>query len=322
MARDYYEILGVPRDASEKQLKDAYRKLAKQHHPDRNPGDKQAEARFKEIQQAYDVLSDAKKRAQYDRFGADFERAASGAGAGGPGGFEFHWGGPGGGPAGFDFSGADFGDAGSIFEEILGMRGGRAAGRRGGRRRTTAPPQDVEQEIDVDFLTAAKGGALELSVQRPNGTGGLSSERLSVNIPAGVADGARLRLAGQGEAGGDLYVRVRIRPHPYFRREGQDVIIELPLSLAEAILGTKVDVPTIDGTITLTIPPGTSSGQRLRLRGQGLPRPGKGGERGDQFVEVRVMVPRKIDDRSRELIDEFARRNPQQPRADVPWGGK
>jgi DnaJ-class molecular chaperone len=141
-----------------------------------------------------------------------------------------------------------------------------------------------------------------------------------VDIPAGVADGGRLRLKGQGEAGGDLYVRVRIRPHPYFRREGQDLLVDVPISLAEAVLGGKVDVPTIDGMITLTVPPGSSSGQRLRLRGKGLPSPG-GGERGDQYVELKVIVPRNIDDQSKQLIEDFARRNPQNPRADVPWSG-
>jgi curved DNA-binding protein len=311
MARDYYDILGVPRTASADEMKKAYRALARKYHPDRNPGDKEAEAKFKEINQAYDVLSDEKKRAQYDQFGSDFEQMAGGAGRAGAGGgpFHFRWGG---GEAGPEF---DLGDASSIFEEILKGGAGGFGPRGGGRRTRRSPAQDIEHDIEVDFMTAAHGGSLELEMQRQSGGDGT---HLKVDIPAGIADGARLRLRGQGHAGGDLYVRVHVKPHPYFRREGQNIILEVPISVAEAILGAKVDVPTTDGTITVTIPPGTSSGQRLRLRGRGLPTPG-GGERGDQYVELKIVVPRQIDERSKELIEEFARHDPQDPRASVPW---
>ncbi len=305
MPRDYYDVLGVSRKATEQELKSAYRKLARQHHPDRNPGDKEAEARFKEVQHAYDVLSDAKKRQQYDQFGADFEQMA---GAGGPGGgYTFRGGGPGQGGASFDFN--QFGDAQDLFEQFFGKAATGGARRKGRRPRADAA-QDLEQEIQVDFLTAARGGHVEVE--------GTTGERLKVDVPAGVADGARLRLRGQGQGGGDLYVKVHVLPHAYFRREGQDIVLDVPVSVSEAVLGCKVDVPTIDGTVTISIPPGTSSGQRLRLRGKGLPTPG-GKPRGDQYVEVHVVVPRKVDDRSRELIEEFAKLNPQTPREGLRW---
>jgi curved DNA-binding protein len=307
MTRDYYEVLGVAKSASEADLRKAYRELARKYHPDRNPGDKEAETKFKEVNQAYDVLGDAKKRAQYDQFGADFEQAgARGPGGPGAGGFHFRWGEPGGGQ---DFSQFDFGDANSIFEELLKQQAAQQGSRRSGRRGRRTPAQDVEQDAEIDFHLAAHGGKLELR----RSDGGV----IDLDIPAGIADGAKLRLRGQGVGGGDLYIRIHIRPHPYFRREGQDLIVELPVSLGEAVLGAKVDVPTIEGMITLSIPPGASGGQRLRLRGQGLPKPG--GERGDLYVQMKVIVPRNIDDRSRELFEEFIRRNPLNPRADVPW---
>jgi DnaJ-class molecular chaperone len=321
MPRDYYEVLGVARNANEKDIKSAYRKLARQYHPDRNPGDKEAEGKFKEVQQAYDVLSDTKKREQYDRFGPGFEEMA-GAPGGGQGPFTFRWGGggPGGGQFG-DFDLGDLGGMGTIFEEVLKNAQAGARGGRQGRQRGRRPPTpDVEPElhpIEVDFLTAARGGSVDLMLQSPDGLG--ERKQLTVHIPAGIADGTKLRLRGQGHEGSDLWVRIRVRPHPYFKREGQDIIVEVPISVEEAILGAKVDVPTIDGTITLTVPAGTSSGQRLRLRERGLPKPGKNDERGDQYVELKVVVPRSIDERSKELIQEFARLNPQHPRAGLHW---
>jgi curved DNA-binding protein len=297
MPRDYYEVLGVPRNASEADIKKAYRKLARQYHPDRNPGDKQAEARFKEVQEAYEVLNDKTKRAQYDRFGF------AGPGFGGQGPFRAE-----GGPSGFEFQGINPED----LESILGAFGGGLGGfadmfgrhTRGRARAARRPPESVEAEVAIPFLKAALGGTVTLNVD---------GRAIDLRVPAGVEEGKKLRLAGQGPGGGDLLVRVKIEPHPYFRREGNNVILEIPISVAEAILGTKVDVPTLDGTrLTVTVPPGTSSGARLRLRGKGI-------AGGDQFIEIKIVAPKIHDERSRELIEEFARRNPQNPREHMPW---
>jgi curved DNA-binding protein len=309
MARDYYETLGVQRKASEQEIKSAYRKLARQYHPDRNPGDKEAATKFKEVQQAYDVLSDPKKREQYDQFGVDFENRAAGPGTGG-GPFTFRWGSPGG-QEGGGFSATDMED---IMEQMFGGAFDNQRTRRGRRSARSSPPQDVQHAIDIDFLTAARGGTVGMQKIKPDG----GTEQLQVHVPAGIAEGGTLRVRGQGQDGGDLYVRVHIRPHPYFRREDQHLIVDLPITIGEAVLGSKVDVPTLDGVITLTVPPNSSTGQRLRLRGKGLPSL-SGGTRGDQFVELKIVVPRKIDERSAELIQEFAKRNPQNPRADLGW---
>jgi curved DNA-binding protein len=317
MPQDYYQTLGVSRNASEDEIKKAYRKLARQYHPDRNPGDKQAEAKFKEVQDAYDVLSDKAKRSQYDQFGFAGPNAGFGGGfpGGGPRTQTFHFGG---GPGGFDFQGIDpenlqdilrmFGGGrgmgGMGAEDMADLFGRQARGGGRGRGRRAAPAQDVEAEVTIPFLVAAQGGTVDLRV---------GDQTLSVKIPAGVEDGQVLRLGGQAPGGGDLRLKLRVEEHPYFRREGNNVILEVPLSLPEAVLGTKVDVPTLDGTkLTVKVPAGASSGTRLRLRGKGI----KGG---DQYIEVKVVVPAAKDDRSRELIEEFARLNPQDPRAGLGW---
>jgi DnaJ-class molecular chaperone len=303
MPRDYYEVLGVAKGASEADIKKAYRKLARQHHPDRNPGDKTAESKFKEVQEAYDVLSDKNKRAQYDRYGF-----AGPMPEGGPHGHQWAGGG-----AQFDQGAFEAGDLGELFRHFaqMGAGGGGGApdveamfGRAGGGRRGRARPREVEAEAEIPFLTAALGGNLSLSVD---------GHEINVKVPAGVEEGQRLRLAGQGPGGGDLYLKLHIQPHPYFRREGNNVVLEVPLSVAEAILGSTIEVPTLDGTrLSVKVPPGTSTGARLRLRGKGI----KGG---DQYIETRVVVPKVTDARSRELIEEFARLNPQSPRAGLGW---
>jgi len=271
MPRDYYEVLGVNRNATEEEIKRAHRKLARQYHPDRNPGDKQAEAKFKEIQDAYDILNDKNKRAQYDRFGH-----VGPGGFGGPGGgTTFRWGA--GGPEGFQE--VDLGSAADLFRQ-------------------------TQSEVNIPFLTAALGGKVNIN---------LNGKELAVKIPAGVEEGQSLRLQGQGPGGSNLRLVLRIQPHPYFRREAKDVILEAPLSLTEAVLGTKLDVPTLDGTrLTVKVPAGTSSGARLRLRGKGI-------NGGDQYIEIKVVIPPPRDDRSRQLIEEFGRANPQSPRAGLPW---
>lgn len=306
MARDYYEILGVKRDASAADIKKAYRELARKYHPDRNPGDKTAEQKFKEVQDAYDILSDATKKAQYDRFG--FVGPEGGFPGGGPGGGpSFHWGDvPGG------FQGMDPEQAQEIISQLFGgmgdmgdMSGGRRGrGGRPGRGRRPTPAEPVTSEIAIPFATAALGGAVSVQID---------GRMIEVKIPAGVSEGQTLRLHGQGPAGGDLHLKLRIEPHPFFRREGNDLILEVPLSLTEAVLGAKIDVPTLEGAkLAVKVPPGTSSGTRLRLRGRGI----KGG---DQYIEIKVVVPTVADNRSRELLEEFARLNPQSPRSGSPW---
>jgi curved DNA-binding protein len=297
MPGDYYETLGVSKTASEEEIKKAYRGLARQYHPDRNPGDKQAEKRFKEIQDAYDVLSDKNKRAQFDQFG--FAGPQPGMGGGGSGG-TFHWGGGFPGAEGLDPTQAE-----EILSQFFAGGSPLGAGRRtrGGRRRT-APPEPATSEITVPFLTAALGGTLSL---------GVDGQQIDVRIQPGVETGNTLRLKGQGPGGADLHLKLNIEPHPFFRRDGSDVIITAPLALAEAVLGTKLDVPTLDGTkLTVKVLPGTSSGARLRLRGKGI----KGG---DQYIEIKVVVPAPKDERSKEIIEEFARLNPQTPRSGPPW---
>jgi DnaJ-class molecular chaperone len=306
MPRDYYEVLGVKRDATEAEIKSAYRKLARKYHPDRNPGDKQAEENFKEVQAAYDVLSDKDKRTQYNRFGFAGENGSFGGGPGGP----FRWGtGPGEGAhvEGVDaetleellrtFGGGGMGGLGEIFGQATRGSGGRA--RRG---RAPQPEVESEHEVTIPFLTAAQGGSIDLTINGQQG---------SVRIPAGVEEGQVIRVPAPG--GGRVRLKLRIEPHPYFKREGKNIILEVPLSLSEAVLGTKVDVPTPAGErLTVTVPAGASSGSRLRLRGRGL-------DGGDQFIEIKVVVPAPKDERSRELIEEFARLNPQDPRAGLPW---
>jgi DnaJ-class molecular chaperone len=304
MPRDYYETLGVKRDASEDEIKKAYRKLARQYHPDRNPGDKQAESKFKEIQDAYDVLSDKAKRAQYDRFG--FVGPDGGVGAGArPGGTTFRWGG---GPGGFQEMDPD--DAAEMFSQFFGGGGGGGVGdifgrgTRGRRTRRAEPPPEAQSEVSIPFLIAANGGTVNISI---------GNRELAVRIPAGVEDGQSLRLQGQAPGGGALRLLLRIQPHPFFRRDGNNIILEAPLSVVESALGTRLEVPTLDGTrLAVKVPPGTSSGARLRLRGKGI----KGG---DQFIEVKVIVPAATDERSRQLLEEFGRLHPQNPRAGLAW---
>jgi curved DNA-binding protein len=302
MPRDYYEVLGVPRNAKEDEIKKAYRKLARENHPDRNPGDKAAETRFKEIQDAYDILSDKAKRAQYDQFG--FVGAGMpGGGAGAPGGgAPFTWS-TAGGAEGIDPRLAEFFRTGG-FDDLEGLGDLLGQRTRGRRPRRPAPPPEVESEITIPLETAARGGQLDINVD---------GREINLKVPAGVEDGQVLRLQGQAPGGGNLLLKLRLADHPFFRRDGRELILEVPLALPEAVLGTKVDVPTLDGTrLTVKIPPGTSSGTRLRLRGKGI----KGG---DQYIEAKIIVPAPADERSRELIEEFARLNPQRPRTGPPW---
>ena len=297
-----YETLGVPRDVDADALRKAYRRLAKKFHPDANPGDKKAEERFKEISRAYEVLSDAEKRRAYDEFGdialqagfdpdaarraqADFGRAFRGTH--GPG---------------FDF---EFGDAEGM-DDLLGrMFGGAGPRGRGGFGRSMRGA-DVEAELELDFLEAVHGGEKKLTL-----THGGGSETVTVRIPRGVADGGRIRLPAKGGVGagggarGDLYATIRVRPHPVFRREGRDVLVDVPISVGEAIRGAQIEVPTLAGRATVAIPPGTDSGRKLRLRGKGVPDPG-GGPAGDLYVVVQIRVPRQLDAAALAHVDALA----------------
>ena len=327
--RDYYEVLGVPKTASADEIKKAHRKLALKYHPDRNKDNKEAEERFKEIQEAYDVLSDAQKRQNYDQFGhagvgAGGARAPNGdpfdsfrRAQGGRGGRTTWRASPGVSVEDFDpseFSGGDFGD---LFEQLFG-RGGAAA--RGGTRGRVRPEpsrgQDVEHGIVLSFEQAARGVTLPLQITRGPG----QTETIEVKIPPGVKDGSRIRIKGRGEQTGgepgDLFIITHVQPHPYFRREGLDIYLDLPLSAYEAMLGTKVQVPTLDGPVTVTVPPGAGSGAKLRIKGRGVER---GSEKGDQYVIVKIAVPKDLDEEDRKLIEQLAAKHPVNARADVKW---
>jgi len=328
MSQDYYDTLGVARGANAEDIQKAYRKLARKHHPDLNPDDKTAQKKFKEVQQAYDVLSDEKKRKLYDQFGPAFEQM----GPGGPGGAGPQWSGqvpPG--FEGFEFTGG--GGGGQLppdLEELLRQftgggggggldLGGGTSTRRRGRRRPAEPGADVRHEVEVPFRTAVTGGEVNLRIHR----GGQKAETISVKVPAGIDDGQTLRLRGQGEESrsdgpaGDLLVTVRIAPHANFRRDGLDLVVKVPVTLAEAALGGKVDVPTPHGTITLKVPPGTSSGTRLRAKGQGIHK--SDSSTGDLYAEILIAIPRHIDEPSADLIRNLDERLALDPRAELSW---
>lgn len=333
MSEDYYQILAVNRNASQAEIQKAYREAARKYHPDMNPDDKTAKEKFQKIQQAYDVLSDSEKRELYDRYGSSFETMGPGGPGGGSGPQWTHTGsgGPGGGFEGFDYSqffGDRYqgGDPGPGFEEIFrqftggGGGGGAGAGpqtsRRRGRRRMNGA--DLSHEVKIPFRTAVTGGEVALKLQRPSG----QTETLTVKIPPGVEQGQKIRLRGQGEQvpsgkPGDLLLTIQIAAHPHFTRHGRNLEVKLPLTLAEAALGAKIDLPTPHGTIALKIPPGTSSGKRLRVKGHGA-RP-KSGEPGDLFAVVEIQLPSELDDGDRQAIEQIAAKHPSQPRADLSW---
>jgi curved DNA-binding protein len=308
--RDYYQVLGIPRTASEKDIKTAYRKLARKHHPDVNPGDKKAESLFKEIGEAYSVLSDPDKRKKYDRWGRDWEKIeqAQAAGAnfgGGPGSRTYTYtGSPNGGSAtGFNFESEDLG---GLFEQLFG----RAAG---GRQRVRATPRkggDIEQPVEITLEEAFNGTQRTFSIMDAQSG---ESRTVEVKIPAGATEGLRVRVAGKGEPGmsggaaGDLYLIVNIKPHAQFEREGDDLRVKVPTPLYTAILGGEVMVPTPKGThLALKVPPETQNGIRMRLAGQGMPRL-NGGGRGDLFAEINVQLPKNLSEREKDMFAELAR---------------
>jgi DnaJ-class molecular chaperone len=320
MAEDYYKTLGVRRDASQAEIQKAYRELARKYHPDMNPDDKTAKAKFQQVQKAFDVLGDSEKREMYDRYGSSFETMGAGgpytgsAGAGGPGGFSAE---------GVDFSqffGERFGEAppegfGDIFSHFRPAAGrgsakAAAAGRRGA---------NIRHELQIPLQTSITGGEAQLTLRRTSG----KTETIAVRIPPGIEDGKKIRVRGQGEPGlrggtpGDILITVRVAAHPCFHRRGNHLHVKVPVTLAEAVLGAKVDVPTPRGTVSLSIPPGSSSGTRLRLKGRGAA--SENGPSGDLFAEIQIVLPTEIGDADRQMIEEFGRRHPQDPRADLRW---
>ncbi len=332
---DYYETLGVTRAATEDEVKKAYRKLARKHHPDVNPGDKAAEEKFKEINEAYEVLSDPEKRQRYDQLGANYKAGA-----------DFtpppSWEG-----AGFDFGdlfsaggGRGAGGFSDFFETIFGARrGGRAGPMRG---------QDAEADIELTLEEAHRGVTTAITLrmtvvcptcqgsgvqqQKPcptcRGVGAVAQPRtLDVNIPAGVREGSVIRLAGQGEAGGgnappgDLLLRVRLKPHRLFTTIGDgDVQVDLPVAPWEAALGAKVSVPTLDGLVEMTVPAGAQGGQRLRLRGQGLNL--RGGGRGDEYVRLKIVIPPRMTEGERALFEKLSAESRFNPREMINANGR
>ncbi len=379
--KDYYATLGVSRSAKPEEIRKAYRRLARKHHPDLNPANKAAEEKFKEISEAYEVLSDEKKRKVYDQYGFYADNIP-------PGGY-----GPAAGASrgsqGFDFSGFDFSDwspdsekqggFGSsfrdLFSQFFSRGGGREAEREGPERGA-----DIEHRMHLAFWDAIRGTQVRISVAREEacatcrGSGAASGpavtcaacggsgkatrqagtmrfsvtcpqcggsgrerrrcascgatghvrrpEAFEVRIPPGVDTGSRVRVPGKGNAGvnggppGDLFIVTEVEPHSLFERKGDNIYVKVAITVTEAALGAKIEVPTLDGPTTIKIPPGTQSGQRLRIRGKGAPSL-RGNVRGDQFVEVQVYVPRVVDERSKEILREFARLNPEDPRKDL-----
>ncbi|MDX1541188.1 MAG: J domain-containing protein [Geminicoccaceae bacterium] len=322
---DPYRILNLRRDASAAEIKSAYRRLAKELHPDRNPGDQRAEQRFREVGQAYEILSDPEKRQAFDRGLIDGDgkpRAGFNFGFGGGGGgdargrsgfesiFEkafgggFSWGPGAGGAAGQQ-------DLNSAFEELLkGRQSGRPGGGAGNR---TLRGADLRSRVEVDFMTAARGGRERVTLK--------NGRVLEVDLPPGTHEGQVLRLRGQGHPSpsggpaGDALVEIRIRPHPRFRRSGHDLHVDLPVSLSEALLGAKVKVPTIDGAVRVSIAPGANSGQTLRLRGKGLAH--GNGSRGDQLVRLVVMLPDATDRQALNALRRVAEEHPYEVRREV-----
>lgn len=291
--KDYYKVLGVARDAADQTIKQAYRRLARKHHPDVSKAKGSAD-RFKEINEAYEVLSDSEKRKRYDSLGSDWQRYAQ-AGTGPFQGFSVH----------------DLGGFSDFFRTIfgdLGVRGGDVFTEfRGARRRgpgfQPARGEDAEAAVEVSLEDAFNGSRRTFTVD---------GRRLEVKIPAGVDTGSRVRVPGVGN--GDLYLGVTVRPHPLFERKGDDLYLELPLTVAEAALGTEVRVPTLTGSVSMKIPPETSGGKTFRLPGYGMPHL-KGGGTGDQYVKIKVVLPSRLTAREKALFEELGRLRSENPRA-------
>jgi DnaJ-class molecular chaperone len=300
---DPYSVLGVPKTASEDDIRQAFRKLAKKHHPDLNPGDKKAEAKFKEISQANEILSDKEKRRRFDAGEID----ATGAEVPPRGFYRDQAGGPGG--AKYYRTGGqqeEFGDMSGIFEEMFRRRGGGGGGFGNGGFDAGPPP--VSYTLPIPFLTAARGGKQRVTM--PNG------KTLDIDVPEGATDGQTLRLKGQGTAGGDAYVELRVQPHAFFEARDNNIHVELPVTIVEAALGGKVKVPTVGGAVMLNVPAGSNTGTSLRLKGRGL-LDKKSGQRGDQYVKLKVVLPETPDDKLKQFLEGWEAGKRQDPRKDM-----
>jgi DnaJ-class molecular chaperone len=300
MAKDFYEILGVSESASKEEIKKKFRQLAKKYHPDRNKGDAEAERKFKEVSEAYETLSDDKKRREYDmmrKYGAFSGQGAGQGGFGNAQGFDFsEVFGQGGGKAGFHFGGQGAGGFEEVFSSIFGGGGASPFGQRA-RRQTKGP--DLRTQLTISFWESVNGTTRILQVD---------GRKLEVKIPVGIENNGKIRLAGQGgpsQTGGpngDLIITVKVMPDQNFERKGNDVYTKVDVSFKEAILGTKKEVKTLAKTVSLTIPPGTQPGTKMRLKGLGL---NVGGKQGDQYVEIRVNIPKNLTEEQKKLLEEW-----------------
>lgn len=291
MARDFYEILGLPRTATQDDIRAAHRKLVRKFHPDANKHDPQADKKFQEVQEAYDTLSDPPKRRQYDQFGGRQpgpDPAWRPRHAEPPPDFEDD--------AGYE----------GMFEQLFGSKGPFGRGR---RREAQDPDADVEYPITLTLAQAARGTSLPVNINR-----GSRTDSIEVKIPAGVKTGSRIRVRGKGARGsfgpGDLYIVVNVAEHPYFRRDGLDILLDVPVSAYEAMLGTQITVPTIDGPETISIPAGINSGTKMRLRNHGIR---QGEETGDQLVVIKIIMPKDLPTEARLLVEQLARLHPIDP---------
>ena len=329
--RDYYEVLGVSRSAAADDIKKAYRKLARKHHPDLNPNDPSAEGRFKEVQEAYDVLADDKKRETYNQFGhagddsatvAQAAAAAAAASEGRPGGFRYAPQDPG--DADVDFSDVDMGD---LFENFMGRQRGRSSRRAGQspfRRATAAPEQmrgaDLAHNLTLPFLDAVRGTTVEL---RFAGSERAGDETIAVHIPPGIDDGSKIRvrdkgyLSPMGGPRGDLIITAHVTPHPYFQRQGRDILLDLPISAAEAAHGATISVPTLDGPVDLRVPSGIGSGKKLRIKGRGVSQ--RDGSRGDEYCRIFIQLPPDLAADEKAQLTAWETKHAFNPRANVVW---
>lgn len=326
MPEDYYKTLGISRSATDDEIHRAYRDLARKYHPDLNPDDNAAKTKFQEIQQAYEILKDPKKREMFDHYGAGFE-SMSGGGPGGPsagGPWRPH---PGATPGGANYTEFDFRDifgeqgptdGGGFADLFRQFTGGRESPQQGREPNRPTRGNDIQHQLEVPFRTSISGGSAQLNIRRPNG----KVETIDVKIPAGIEAGKKIRVRGQGDAAppggkpGDILISIRVAPHPAYTRQDLDLVAQVPITLSEAIFGAKIDVPTPKGTITLTVPKSTSSGKRLRVKGHGVETKDKCG---DLYAEIQIVLPENIDEETLAKLKETHLPERADPRSNLVW---